>query len=84
MKQIDNVYFQTSLREFLRKKSHNYIVFSVTFEELGILEHRTVAEMILILNGFFSKKVELKHIDLSVFLCYHDKNIFLLQRNSAI
>ena len=47
MKQIDNVYFQTSLREFLRKKSHNYIVFSVTFEELGILEHRTVAEMIL-------------------------------------
>ena len=83
MKQIDNGYFQTSLREFLRKKSHNHIVFSVTFEELGIFEHRTVAEMLLILNGFLAK-AELEHIDLSVFLCYHEKNIFLLQRNSAI
>ena len=80
MKQIDNVYFQTSLREFLRKKSHNYIVFSVTFEELGILEHRTVAEMILILNGFLAK-VELKHIDLSVFLCFYYKGIRLYEKS---
>ncbi len=72
MQNMENSYFRVSFRDFLKQKAKGRQVFSVTFAELGITEHRTAAEMLLILPGFLAR-AKLAHIDLLGFLCYHDK-----------
>ena len=79
MMNMDNTYFQLPFREFLKEKAQNRIIFPVTFEELGITEQRSAAEMLFIINGFMARAKQ-ENIDLLVFLCYYYKKYIFITK----